>query len=211
MNLPDENKLIKREQYIESCKDNATDLSVGLKDGCANDSIRIFAETLFSKDPSFFDNNIYGIMLESESNGDDIFCMLIELVLFGLDILNGGIATIFDLVNADDAEDAECTSELACIINIMNIYLKNIGYKMNMSPYNEQNARSYRDKDDWFCEIVKKPSKYFCYDSDWCILNYRIMCNNRFKYSLNTFICDYSAIFMTTGGCIYKVSFTNSN
>ena len=171
--------------YVEKQKENYVDLT---KDGGINE----FAMILFSKSPAKLDQDQCRIFSD-DMNVADLFCMLIELVLYGVDILTNKSADIFSLKTSTDD-----------IIYTIKAYLKSSGFDMMVSEEFSEEVNLYRDRTDYFCQITKRPPVFLCH-SNWSLLNYQIIENRRF--SLSSQLTDYSVFFISSEKKIFLIKF----
>lgn len=155
-------------QYIENQKKNCTDLSSE-----RNDSIRQIAVFLFSKTADNLDINLTDFLIGDSMEFLDIFCMIIELLLHGIDILTESKHNLFDLKSSTDD----------MVYNVRS-YLISSGYDLIINEIQMESPVLYRDRNDYYCEIVPKPPIAFC-QNDWCVLNYRMIVNKNFDDSEN--------------------------
>lgn len=184
-------------EYVQKQKENYTDLTSmeppmksetesGGSD--CNDSIKKFAEILFSKNEKDLGNDISALILEEDMEGVDLFCMLIELVLYGLDILTEGSATIFNIKDEFDE-----------MIDVIRKYLKkNIGIDMELKEefVEPDEINLYRDKDNYYCQITQKPPPFLCYPG-WYIMDYRFLTNQKFIFNSGTALNNFEAFFIS--------------
>jgi len=181
-------------KYFEKQKENFVDLSQKLDN--PNNSIRIFAEYLFAKSSKNLNENLAGMLVDDTMEIADIFCMLLELVLYGLNILSSGGYTIFDLDNPFND-----------IIYTIKSYLKSCGFDLDLKEvYFDENIELYRDQNNYYCEIVPKPPSYLC-QNDWCVLNYRLINNATFKFASTTPLEKFSTFFISKQKKIFTINF----
>ena len=183
-------------EYFEKQLENPTDLAHNLDN--PNDSVIELAKILFNKSKNYLNYDLSGAIFDESMDVADVFCMLVELVLYGLDILSKGKTTIF---NFEDSLDD--------IIYTIKSYLKSIGFDMiviNRESNDNNNIFSYHDSEYLFCEIVPKPPVYLCYDG-WYVLNYCMINNNKFNYSKTTPLDTFKAFFVADNKQIFTISF----
>lgn len=184
---------VQRENYVDLTKEQSNE----------NDSIVKFATILFNKSHNNLDQDLSGILIDETMESVDIFCMLIELVLYGLNVLArntdanmGTDLTIFDLVESSDR-----------IVDVINCYLKSCGFKININEQiTDDDAVLYRDKDDYYCEIVEKPPSYLCHEG-WYVMNYRLINNSKFKFMSITPLHKFVAFFISKQNKIFTIKF----
>jgi hypothetical protein len=170
-----------------------------------NDSVLEFAKILFGKSEKNIFHDLHGVIFDDQMDVSEVFCMLINLVLYGIDILvnqkgkNNQNYTIFDFEDSTDD-----------IIYTIKSYLKSTGFNMTVrteiTEDDNNNYYLYRDRTDLFCEIVPKPPIYLCYKG-WYVLNYRIIENNKFKYFNMTPLDEFKAFFKSKNNTIFIINF----
>ena len=106
-------------EYFENQRKNYIDLSTGQAD--INNSVVELAKILFDKSSQSLCEDLTGIFIDNTMETADIFCMLVELVLYGLNILTLGDSTVFEL--------CETTDDI--VFNIKS-YLKSMGFDMKV-------------------------------------------------------------------------------
>lgn len=187
-------KQLEHYQYVENQRKNYVDLTVNKNN--PNSSIIDFASILFNKKVDDLNHDLMGIILDESMEIADFFCMLVELVLYGLNILTNGNASIFDL------EDPY--SEL---VEILRSYLKSIGITMHIKEEFVDNEKTiYRKKNNYYCEIIPKssvPSNH----QGWYVLEYLLTCNPNFKYTQGTKLEAFNAFFVTNKNRLFIVNF----
>ncbi|QGR53882.1 hypothetical protein [Moumouvirus maliensis] len=179
---------LKLHEHIEKQRENYTDLT-----NQSNDSIIYLAKHIFSKPVNKLDEDLTGILLDENMDIEDLFCMLVEFILHGLNILTQNNFTVFDLKSEDDS-----------IIDIIKKYIHSMGFKLFILKKLETDINLVRENPEYYCEILPKPPKYLCFPG-WYVLNYRILANikeNNFQYLENL-----KAIFKTNNGEIYEFYF----
>lgn len=184
--------------YFENQKKNYVDLSKDQTD--PNNSIKRFAEILFIKSTKNLNQDLSGILIDETMETVDIFCMLIELVLYGLDILTESQYTIFDLVESYDD-----------IVYTIRSYLKSAGFDVQINEIlMDDDTILYRDNPNYYCEIVSKPLLCLC-DKGWYVLNYQMIENMKFNFSRITSIETFKAFFISKQNKIFTVNFKYLN
>jgi len=177
-------------KYLEQQRENCVQLDD------PETSVKELAKYLFGRPVSQLDQNLVGILMEESMKTIDIFCMLLELVLHGLEILTQGQYTIFDLT--------ESTNNM---IDIMKTYLRSAGIKLNLrEEFFDDAPCLYRDRTDYYCEILPRPSPHLCF-SGWYILGYRINENKKFTHTVMTKLNQFKAMFITKQNKIYIMTF----
>lgn len=179
-------KLLQFEEYIQKQKSLSE-----------SGSVSEFAKLLFEKNNNNFSkNDLLCMLLDDDLEPVDIFCIILELVLHGLDILSKGENTIFDLTDTN-----------SCIVNTIDSYLQHIGFKIKVrEEFFLENPVLYRDKNTFYCEILPMPPQQFC-SKGWYVLNYRLVDNNLFVFHKNTLINHFKAFFISNSNKIYTINF----
>jgi hypothetical protein len=181
--------------YVENQRENYIDLTKDVSN--PNDSIIEFSQILFNKSRKNLDVNLSGILIEDTMEIADVFCMLLELVLYGLHLLKDGKDTIFDLNEPYDE-----------IVYTIRDYLKSTGFDMEVREFfPDDNIDLFRDRNDYYCEIVPTPPKYLRVPG-WYILNYRLINNAKFEYSCVTPLEKFMAFFISVQNKIFTINFT---
>lgn len=155
-------------------------------------SIKLFSDILFSKTINELNTNKCSLLLDSTMNVEDMCCMLIELILYGLDILSQGMYNIFDLDNVDND-----------VFILLNNYLKNVGYEMKI-----EKISTTLNFENYYCLIRKK----YNYDNNkWTLMNYTFINNVDFKYKNHTMLHMYKIVFVNNLDTIFVISFNCVN
>lgn len=179
-------KEIKYYQYLENQRENYVTLAED------NSSVKMFANILFSKKISNLNDDLSGLLFEEGMEIADLFCMLLELMLYGFDKFD---RNLFEL-------DDQCDD----FIYDIKKYLKSIGFDMSVDEVFHflDNVNLYSDRDDYYCQITPKPHVFFSTD-DWKISNYRFITNN--QYRCGDVLKDYYAYFISTDKKIFSIRF----
>lgn len=178
-------------EYFEKQKENYTDLTSE-----QNNSIALLAKHLFTKSKNNLTSDLTGILVDESMDTTDIFCMMIEFILYGLNILTNNNTTIFDLEESTDD-----------IIYTIKSYLKSTGFNIEIhEEFMDDDVILYRDRSDYYCEILPKPPSYLCHKG-WYVLNYRIIDNKKFKRTLNTPLEKFTAFFITKQNKLFVINF----
>lgn len=177
--------------YVEKQRENCIDLT-----NDSSDHIKSLANILFNK--SIKDLGLNGLLVDDMTEPADIFCMLVELVLYGIDILTNTTSNIFEL------DDPNCE-----LIGTVNKYLKTTGFYMEINEdFVEDNIVClYRDRNDYYFEILGKPPFYLCINDGWYVGNYRMAQNINFKFTKNTDLAKFKAFFVTHNKKIFVITF----
>lgn len=168
----------------------------------SNNLIEKLANIIFDKNGNISNNKITELLFDEQMDSADIFSLLIELILYGLYIVSNGEYTIFDL---------ECDDNK--IIDILNKGLNTIGFNMIINEERDilaygSDSCLYRDRNDYYCEIVPKPPNIFCFLNDWIIMDYRIIHNKNFYLSRDTNINNLNVFFISKQNKIFLINFT---
>lgn len=183
-------------EYYEKQRENPTDLTESGDDGIVQ-----FAEYLFGKSEDKLYEDLSGILIDDSMDIADVFHMLMELFLHGFNILTSGKKTIFDLGESYDD-----------IIFTIKSYFKSVGFDINLEEifYDGDTPSLYRDKNDYYCEILPLPPSYFCYKG-WYVLDYRIITNDKFIFYPTTSISLFKSIFITKDNKLFVINFKFKN
>jgi hypothetical protein len=188
------NEQEKYNAYVQSQSENYIDIT-----HYHNDSVRIFAERLFNKSKKILNNDLYRILVDNHMSAVEMFSMLVEIVLYGMDILTSGN---YGWLNVTDS-----TSD---IIYDIKKYVETIGFDIIVHEIilPEHEIPLYRDRTDYYCQILPKPPPFLCRGT-WNILMYRIIENTHFKYIDNvTPIDDFSALIITHSKQVFTIKFS---
>lgn len=182
-------------KYLVNQRNNPIDLTNCQAD--PNNSIHEFAKILFNRSKKNLDLNLSGLLIDDTMETADIFCMLMELMLFGLDILTDGKYVFFDLISSCDD-----------IIYTLKNYLKSAGFdiKIHEICVAEDEICLYRDRDDYYCEMVPKPPPYLCHPG-WYVLSYRLIDNDKFEFTKTTSLEKFKAFFISKQNRIFTITF----
>lgn len=183
------NKQLEHYEYVQKQKDNSIDLT-----SQQNDSVKTLAEMLFNKRVQNLENNLSGLILDQSMCQDDLFCMLTELFLYGFDILKGG-SDIFSMNNPVEE------------IEIVRPYLKSCGFDINvLEDFSSESVNLYRDRSDYFYQIVKKPPPSLCFHG-WYVLGYRLIENRKYIFNNNIPFESLKSFFISKDKKIYTINF----
>ncbi|MEM3062414.1 MAG: hypothetical protein QW303_02560 [Nitrososphaerota archaeon] len=178
-------------EYVENQRRNYIDLT---QQENSNDSVKQLAYILFKKPVDKLDQELTGILLDERMETADIFCMLVELVLYGLDILSDGRDQIFSLNEPSD--DGVC---------LIKAYLRSAGFDIEIrEDIFSDKSISQNNRDDYYCEIIGESSSS---REEWHILRYRIRVNDRFRFTKNTPLEKFGALFTSSNNKIFIVNF----
>jgi len=177
-------------EYTENQRENYTDLT-----DHGNDSVKMFADVLFSKPIDDLPKDSTGILFDESMEMIDVHGALTELFLMGFDWL-GNNKTLFDLVVSYDD-----------IIFDLNKYFDTIGVKIVVNEVFNfmENVNLYRDRDDYFCEITRKPPP-FLQPTGFYVNDYRIITNPNFNH-LNFPIEQLVTFFINKNKTIFRIHF----
>jgi hypothetical protein len=188
-------KQLEFDQYVAGQRENFTDLSEGLAD--PNESVKIFAEILFNKNRDNLTDDLSGILIDESMENADIFCMLLELVLCGVDRLTHQTANILDLTDQTDE-----------LVYDVKAYFKSIGFNIKIKEQfiELDQINLYRDRDDYYCQITSRPPPFLCHPG-WYVLNYRLINNPKFKFDQTTPIENFKAFFISKSKQVFVIGF----
>ena len=171
--------------YVEKQRSNYVDLAKSNP----NDCVKIFANILFSKPVNDLSKDLTGIVIDESMEIIDCFCMLIELVLYGINILTNGQNEIFDLVDVFDP-----------MVDLIKKYIKSMGFDLILREelfFDKDEIYLYRDRDDYYCQVTNRPPELLCYDS-WYVLNYKLITNKKFSFDQNSSLDIFKAFFISS-------------
>lgn len=180
-------------EYVQKQIENPTDLT----NLDQSSMVRLMAERVFSTTDTT--TNLYGILGDDSMIVSDIFCMLVEFVLNGLDILTQSELNLFGIENSTDD-----------IIFKIKRYLKSMGFDMKFHEETvaESDLNLFRGRSDWFYEIVPKANLgMWCPPSDWYVLNYRLIPNRLFNIANSTNLTDFKAFVISHNRKIFTLQF----
>lgn len=146
------------------------------------------ANQIFSKNLNDLDLEKTGILIHDEMSTEDLYCMLIDLTLRGLEILTKGEASIFLLKSVNDN-----------ILRIINSYLNSSGFELLIQ-------KTDTIPDNYLYEIKEKPCQIITC-CDWCVLDYRLIYNKNKQYNINCKLNQYTSFFETEGNEIFTIKF----
>lgn len=181
-------------EYVENQRENYTDLT-----SHGNDSIKMFADVLFSKSIDDLPKDLTGILFDESMEMVNIHGALTELFLMGYDWLSN--SELFDLKTSYDD-----------IIFDLNKYFNLIGVKIVVNEvfdftenYPLTSVNLYRDRDDYFCEITRKPPPFLQPDGFY-VNEYRIITNGKFDFQ-NKSIEKFIIFFISKNKTIFRIHF----
>lgn len=184
--MNDYQEKINKYNYIEKQLQNYNDLTA-----YNNDSIIEFAKILFNKSTKELNHNLTLLLLDKCMETSDIFSMLLELLLYGLHILN--IENIFNIESIDD------------IVFDIKKYLRSAGIDVYFhEEYIDDEPILYRDRNDYYVHIVLRPPKILC-PKGWYVLNYRLIENNKFNILTN--LEKFKAFYISKNNKIITINF----
>lgn len=200
----DPNKIYKKqleyEEYVQTRYANPVDLTLETGIGTStdpNDCVRIFAEILFGKSERNLGSDLHGLFMDLDTEPVDIFCMQIELFLYGFDIITKKKLDIFNLIDSTDD-----------LVYKLKNYFKSTGIIVTVDEVFENiNINLYRDRNDYYCQITSKPPEFLRFGSDWYVLDYRILVNRKFKFDATTKLNKFRAFFINKEKRIFLLNF----
>ena len=183
---------IKYYQYIEEQRNNSVIL------GDENSSVKQFADILFSKKIDDVSNDLSSLLFCDDTELLDVFCILLELVLFGFDRFGKNLFEI----------DNQCDD----FIYDIKKYLKSMGFDMSVDEIFHflDNVNLFADKKDYYCQITPKPHPFFC-TNDWFVSNHRLIINRNFEPTNIQSLDQYFAYFVNKNKQIFSIRFTFLN
>jgi hypothetical protein len=164
------NKQLEQYKYFQDRLENYVDLSKQIDPAEPNATIKLLADKVFNKNANNLDMDLTGILSDEDMEAQDLFQAILELVLYGLDIITDGSITLFDI------NDQFCD-----IMHDLKKYLKSMGLDMKIDEeIGVEDINAYADKTDHYYRIVPKPIKWLCPQTDWYVLTYRMIPNESF-------------------------------
>jgi len=190
-------KQLEYEAYVKSQLANYTDLTPDDQTD-PNDSIRAFAESLFDKSEKNIRQDLTGLLMDEETDVATIFCTLLELFLYGHNIIVDDQITIFDLTDSTDD-----------LIYKIRVYFKSCGFTIKLDEIfdDDFNINLYRDRDDYYCQITSKPPEFLINPDGWFVLDYRLILNRKFEFDIKTALNTFNAFFINKERRIFIISF----
>ncbi|AAV50728.1 hypothetical protein [Niemeyer virus] len=190
INMDNFDKQCEYYKNIENRRNNPIDLS---KLDNPDNFVEIVANHVFSINENKLTDNLTQLLFDGETDIEGIFCVYLELILYGINILTNNTSSVFDLDNIENE-----------LIDKIQKYLGSCGIKMIVREELVDNIFMFRDKSSHYCEIVPKPPSFLCVN-DWFVLNYRLITNVKNKVKSN--FTDYWAFFVTNSGKTFSVRF----
>ncbi len=186
------NNLVKQQE-------NFTDLASGLEN--QNDSVLLLADKLFGIPYTKINDHKFGIIIDPTMESADIFTMLMEILLCGVKIITQNKCSLFDLTDSTDD-----------LVYQIKSYFKCIGYEMTVKEefidsIDDKDTSLFRDKNDYFYEVLPKPPAYFARKEDWYVGNYKITINPNFKFVPATPVENFYLFFISKNNKIYTIRF----
>lgn len=181
------------EKYVKSQQKNYTDLSNNLVN--PNDSIKLLAEYVFTKKEQNLGTEMCGIILNDDMEIVDVFCIVLELFLYGYGILTNGD----DIFNINETYDD--------IIYKINDYLKICKFKICVDEIYSGNidVDDIIDHHGYYCEIFKIDDDDYG-DNYWGVLDYEIDLNPEFTGD-GKLLGDYKAVFVNKDDKLFILKF----
>ena len=153
-----------------------------------NSDIRNLAELIFSVPPGQLDNIENKIDVDQSMDVLDLYCLILDIILFGVDILTNGSFQIFDI------DDTSCD-----MIKLVSKYVKSMGFNMILQKDAECDASQAT-------YLIKKADDILdpgCPKRN--ILGYQIISNEHIYCPSN--FPEISSQFMTNDGISYNIRF----
>lgn len=161
-------------------------------------SVREFSRRIFSQSDktirfTLSENqlSVDNTLIEKNMNTDDLFCLLVEIVLWG--VSDKGI-NIFDL--NDVANE---------VVSLIKKYMNSCGIIINLvEDVVEYDPCLYSDRKDYYCQILPMPPKHLCWEG-WYIGEYKLITNKYIEFEND--LSKYKAFFISDTGKIFVMSF----
>ena len=176
------NRQLEYYKYYENQKNNYIDLTL---DG--NVCVQKIAQIIFSKKENKLKDDLTGLLFNESMEITDLFCFLVEIILYGYDHLTH--ENILDLKT--------CTDD---IVYILKNYFESVGFDVDINEEfiegGENDAELYKASDKYYCEILSMTSE-MTYPNHWTVLNYYLINNKNFTYMQTTPLENYKALFIS--------------
>lgn len=181
-------------KYLENQRNNPVDLT---SESQENQCMQL-ARHIFSINPDNLKDNLTRLQLDESMQIVDLYSMLLEILLYGIEILTGGHQTIFDLI-----------SDIDGFVYLLKKYMRSVGFDIEITNeyITRENINLFRDRDDYYCHITPKPPAEFFIPSDWAVSNYRLSLNRKFEFDDNSLLEDFSAFFISKNKEIFTFYF----
>lgn len=181
------------EKYIKTQQKNYIDLADNLL--CPNDSVKLLADHIFNRKEQNLNTEMCGIILNDDMEFVDVFCILLELFLYGYDILTNKS----DIFNINESYDD--------IIYKINDYLKTCKFKISVDELyaGDVDIDDFIDEYDYYCEIFKIDEDDYG-ENYWGILDYEIDLNPYFRNN-NKQLNEFKAVFVNKDDKLFVIKF----
>lgn len=131
----------------------------------------------------------------------DTFCMLLELFLYGFDILTKNEQTIFDL-----------NSSIDDIIYVIKDYFKSAGFDIFIHEeisleWPPLDSITLCSKTNYYCKILSKSSTDLYNHTGWCVLNYKLVNNPNFQEDKITNLDNIKACLISKQNRLFTINF----
>lgn len=133
--------------------------------------------------------NYVGIECDDSMEIADTFCMLVEILLHGVNILSHNTKKIFDI---DD-------NDLDLMTKIKSKFI-NTQFKINFEIADS-------DKKDYYIKIINQQQELDD-PQKWYVSGHELIYNNNFELEKNTRLDDYYVVFETSDSLFYYVNFS---
>lgn len=185
-----QNKQEDYDKYIAQQKKDAIDLT--------NESspALIVAQYIFSQSPEQLPHNSAGLFIDADSMQiGDVFCFLLEVLLYGVNILTNRCATIFNLESMTDD-----------IIVTIKGYMKMLGFSLTVEEFLDKPTNSY-------CTIYDDTAAIDFSSNSWVVLNYLIVQDPQIVRATqsNVPLSNFVAEFTNTRGSYFTIKFDFSS
>ena len=176
------------DEYVENQICNAVDITDEPY------QIAVLAQSIFTKSVHSLDNNLTGLLLDESMDQLDIHAMLIELILYGWNIINTKSIFESEYFSYDTVE-------------LIKKYLKSCNIEMTVDEIPViSDIKLYLNESDYYCEILPKSPSQFG-KNEWCVLNYRMNINPKFIREANDNLDKYYSIIIINNDKIFSIKF----
>lgn len=159
-------------------------------------SVRILSEIIFNKsyENCAPDKNL--IMSDPTVSTADLFLTLLEIFLHGFDMFTQKqIFTLTDSTADVIYKIKKCLSSAYFSVKIDEVF------DTDLDPH------LYRDRSDYYCQIVRKPPNNLISINHQYVLDYRLIPNPKFE--IDTCLSEFKAFFINDERRIFIVSFNH--
>lgn len=155
-----------------------------------HNNCQLLAEQIFTNK-----NTTFQITTDQNMDIADLFCMLTEIILYGIQILSNNQYEIFDLQSSSDD-----------FVKLLQKYFSTLNLKFNILQLHITDPYKYHYEPTYYIHIVPKPPSYLL-KNQWNVLNYRLIHNKLFTYNKYSKLSDFKFFFINNQNIIFIVNF----